>query len=306
MSDAGRPKQHHLSVARRIVQVVALLFFCIPAIMTGLGLFGQFVGVDDKVQTASMLPYFGSFSSSTVGGLVIADPFAFLQVAVASKDFSIGWLTASLPVLIVYGLIRGRAFCGWVCPVNFLLEGVDFLRCKLGLKVREHVIDHRAKMVIALAVLVLSAITGVLVFETFSPVSAIGKGLLFGSTAGLTVLVAIIVLELFWARRIWCRAFCPLGGFYEALGEVGFVSVKMDSSSCIHCDACTEACLCDSVILKGVLEEGEARVISGDCMVCGKCVDVCPADALSIGIAAPFPKHSQSQCKSEPAESDAH
>ena len=28
----------------------------------------------------------------------------------------------------MYGIVRGRAFCGWVCPVNLLLEGVDWLR----------------------------------------------------------------------------------------------------------------------------------------------------------------------------------
>lgn len=277
-----------VTIARRAVQVVALAFFCVPALLSGLGLLGTFTGVIDKVDTASALPYFGSFSSSTVFGLVVADPYALLQTVFASKDFALGWLLAALPVLVVYGLIRGRAYCGWVCPVNFLMEGVDWLRSKLGFKVLEHAVDRRSKVVIAAVVLLLCALTGTLVFEVFSPISAIGKGILFGSTAGLVVLVAIVVLELFWARRVWCRALCPLGGFYETLGEVGFVSVKMDADACVHCNTCKQVCLCDPVILDGVLEQGAACVQAGDCMLCGKCVDVCPTSALHIGVAAPW------------------
>ena len=218
------------------------------------------------------------------------DPFGALEMICASKSFELGWLTAALPVLLVYGLIRGRVFCGWVCPVNLLLECVDWLRAKLGLKVAEHALPRHTKLWVALGILALSALSGTLVFEAFSPISAINKGIIFGSLTGALVLLAIVIAELFWAHRVWCRALCPLGGFYEALGTLGFVSVKMDADACTHCSACRGACICDPEILDGVLDEGEGRVIAGDCMLCGKCVSACPSDALGFGVAAPFPK----------------
>ncbi len=98
---------------------------------------------------------------------------------------------------------------------------------------------------------------------------------------------AIVVAELFWARRVWCRALCLLGGMYEVLGCVGLASVKIDHDACVRCGACQAACLCDPEILDVALAGESMRVASGDCMLCGKCVDVYPHGALRIGIAAP-------------------
>ena len=286
---AGK-KTHTLTIARRIVQFAALALFAAPLLMVGYGIFGKTSGMEELPMTAAELPFFGSLSSSSVFGLVLLDPYAILQAAAAAKDFTFGWLVGILPIVVFYGLVRGRAFCGWVCPVNLLLEGVDWLRAKLGLKVVEHALPRHAKLWLALAVLVLSAITGTLVFELFNPISAINKGILFGSITGLVTLGAIVVVELFWARRVWCRALCPLGGFYEALGTVGLLSVKIDHDACTHCGACEQSCLADPEILLPAIEGDKDRVVAGDCMLCGACVDVCATRALSIGPASPFPK----------------
>ena len=120
-----------------------------------------------------------------------------------------------------------------------------------------------------------------------NPISAVNKAVLFGSFAGVFTLAAIVVAELFWARRVWCRALCPLGGMYETLGCVGLVSVKIDHDLCVHCGACQAACLCDPEILDAALAGEIDRVAAGDCMLCGKCVDACPHSALEIGLALP-------------------
>lgn len=287
---APKKHKHSFTIARRIVQFAALLLFVAPLLVVGYGLFGQTSGLEKIPQTAAELPFFGSISSSTILGLVLLDPFAALQSAAAAKDFTTGTIIGILPIVIFYGIVRGRAFCGWVCPVNLLLEFVDFLRDKLGIKVAERSVPRHAKLWIALAVLVLSAITSTLVFELVNPISAINKGILFGSFTGLISLVAIVIIELFLARRLWCRALCPLGGFYEALGTVGLFSVKMDLDSCTHCGHCEAVCLADPEILQPALDGSKNRVVAGDCMLCGECVDVCPTRALSIGPASPFPK----------------
>ena len=273
--------------ARHAVQAGALALFALPLVVVGWGLFGTFVGGEEPASAPEGLPFFGSLSSSSVAGFELLDPFGMLQVAAASKTFSLDWLWAALPVLIVYGLIRGRAFCGWVCPVNLLLEIVDALRAKLGVQVREMPVPRHAKLWIALAVLALSALTSVPVFEAFSPVSAINKGILFGSVTGLWVLLAIVVVELFWGHRVWCRSLCPLGGFYEAVGRVGQVNVRYDRDACIHCDACQKSCLSDPAILDPVLTERDVIVRAGDCMACGSCIDACPTRALSFCLGRP-------------------
>ncbi|WP_239442951.1 4Fe-4S binding protein [Gordonibacter sp. An230] len=272
------------------MQAGALALFAAPLVATSWGLLGIGSNPEDTLPTPAELPFFGTLSSSTVLGAEVIDPFAMLEAIAAAKTFEPEWLLAALPVLIVYGLVRGRAFCGWVCPVNLLLEGVDALRRKLGIEVREAPVPRRAKLWIALSVLALSALAGIPIFESFSPISAVNKGLLIGSVAGAWTLLAIAVAELFWGRRVWCRSLCPLGGFYEALGRVGQLNVRLDRKACVHCDACSKACLADPAILEPVLAGRDVVVRAGDCMACGACVDACPTRALSFALGrAPKP-----------------
>lgn len=280
--ETHRKGRFRITWVRRLVQVLALALFAAPPLVAGWSLFGLGRGSDDAIATPAELPFFGSLSSSSIAGVNVLDPFAMLQVAAASKTFALDWLTGMLPVLVVYGLVRGRAFCGWVCPVNLLTEGVGALRRKAGIRVAEAPVGRHAKIFAAVGVLAVSALLSIPLFEAVSPIGAIGKGLLFGSTAGLVFLLAIVVSELFWGDRVWCRSLCPLGGFYEVLGTVGQVNVKMNLDDCIHCDACKNACLADPSILDPVLEGKDTLVRVGDCMACGACIDVCPTSALSF------------------------
>lgn len=272
---------------RHGVQALIVILFAAPVLAAGWSLFGNPPGGDDAVRTPAELPFFGSLSSSSIGGISLLDPFGILQIAAASKTFSADWLLLGLPVLIAYGVIRGRAFCGWACPVNLVLEIEDALRRKLGIKVRETPLPRHAKLWMAGAVLALSAVVGIPLFEAFSPISAINKGILFGSMAGLGVLLAIVLVELFWGHRVWCRALCPLGGFYEALGRIGQVNVRIDHKTCIQCEACKEKCLADPIILDPAIKGRDDIVRAGDCLACGACVDACPTNALSFGIGRP-------------------
>lgn len=279
----------HLSVLRHVVQVVALLLFATPLLAAGWGLlggdwFGTLTATETAVPTPAEGVFFGTLSASSVADLTLMDPFAFLQTVCASKDLELSWLLAALVPLVVYGLIRGRAFCGWVCPINLLCEVVDALRCRLHIEVREAPVPRRVKVGIAAAVLVLSALTSIPAFEVVSPIGAVGKGLVFGSTAGVLTLVAIVVAELFWGHRVWCRSLCPLGGFWQVVGKVGLLNVKIDHGACVNCDACRRACLCDPAILEPALSGERAAVVAGDCMLCGKCVDCCPTRALKLGV----------------------
>lgn len=292
MAKEGKRKTHW-TLARRIVQVCVLALFCLPLVVAGWGLVGQLgagaPAPENAVATPAEGVFFGSLASSSIGPITLLDPFAALQIAFASKSVDVTWLLAALPVLLAYGLIRGRAFCGWVCPVNLLGEIVDMLRAKAGLRVAEHAIPRHAKLYVAAGVLVLSAVLSIPLFEALSPISAINRALLFGSCVGVVTLAAIVVVELTWARRVWCRALCPLGGFYEVLGRVGLVNVRIDTDACVHCDACSRACLCDPEILAPALAGDDVIVRAGDCMVCGACVDACPTRALRLGLGRPRP-----------------
>lgn len=280
----GARRPGRWTLVRHTVQVLVFALFAIPMVAVGWNLFGRYEGGDDALPVPFDLVFAGSLSSSHIGDVNLLDPFAALQVMCASHAFDPTWLVMALPVVVVYGLVRARAFCGWACPVNLLLEMVDALRAKFGLRVRERVVPRHAKLGVAAAVLVLSALVGIPVFEAVSPISALNKGLVFGSVAGAVTLVLIVAAELFWGHRVWCRALCPLGGFYEALGRVGLARVRIDHDACTKCGSCLRACLADPVILEPVVSGTETVVRAGDCMACGACVDVCPERALRLTV----------------------
>lgn len=269
-----------VTIIRRVVQLAMLVLFCLPPLLAGWGVFGLFAGGDEQMPTPADGVFFGSLSSSSVGGVTLFDPLAALEVFAASHSLELTALAGALLVLVVYGVIRGRAFCGWVCPVNLLGEGADWLRCKLGITVPERTVPRRTKMLVALVVVVLSALVGFPVFEAVSPIGAVNKGLVFGGIAGAGTLLAVLTAELFFSRRIWCRSLCPLGGVYQAVGRAGQVNVAIDHKACIHCDQCKAVCLADPVILEPAVDGDEPLVRAGDCMACGACVDACPTKAL--------------------------
>ena len=279
-----KKKSFPFTIVRHIVQVIVLAVFLVPVFFAGWSLFGGTVGGDNAMGTPADVFFYGSLSSSSIFGINLLDPFAFLQYVVASKSLALNALLAVLPVLVFYGLIRGRAFCGWTCPVNLLLEIIDWIRLKLKIKVEERVLPRHAKVYVAPGVLVLSLVLSFPVFEALSPISFINKGLIFGSLVGGITLLAVILVELFWGHRVWCRALCPLGGFYEVVGKVGLLNVAIDNETCIGCNKCKKACLCDPEILDAPVAGEDVIVRAGDCMLCGKCIEACPVEALSIKI----------------------
>ena len=126
------------TIARRIVQAIMLVLFALPLLLTGWGIAGAYIGTGGEYAldtTPADLAVWGSLSSSQILGIDLLDPFATAQVIAAGKTV-VGTMVWCLPILVGFAIVRGRAFCGWVCPVNLVLEAIDWLRKKLKLKAK--------------------------------------------------------------------------------------------------------------------------------------------------------------------------
>ena len=88
-----------VTIARRAVQLVVLALFLAPTLIAGWGLLGSYQGDGSTFATPSQLPFFGTLSSTTIGGFQLLDTFALLQVTLASRSFDITWLLYALPLL---------------------------------------------------------------------------------------------------------------------------------------------------------------------------------------------------------------
>lgn len=255
------------TLARRLVQWSIIILFLSPLLLV-------------KIESENF--FFGSLASSTLFGITLTDPFAALQVLLASKEINFVYFGGALLIFLFYLLVRGRVFCSWICPLNTLLEITDKIRKYV--KLPDAQFDRQQKKYYALAVLVLSFLIGVPIFELFSPIGFTMRNLLFTYGIGLWFILAVILFELLIAKRGWCRYLCPLGGFYQSIGKFGLFQVKFNHDACVGCITCRSVCFADPDILEPSINRETMYVTAGDCSLCGACVDHCPFDALTISL----------------------
>jgi len=99
--------------------------------------------------------------------------------------------------------------------------------------------------------------------------------------------VALLLLfEIFYSRRAWCRYVCPIGLTYGVVGVFSPVHVTYKLANCHHEADCRKVCEVPHVlecVTKGRATSAQID-IGADCTRCGMCIDVCPSGALSFEI----------------------
>jgi len=223
----------------------------------------------------------GNLAAADLFGVPLADPLAFLQALIGGKVFVLSYLGSALLVATFYFILGGRSFCGWICPVGLITELGDKLRSRLGSG--DATMPLTASRYTLGLVLLVVAVTGVPLFEVFSPIGIVSRAITFASYMPLLLLAAILLVEIAVARRVWCRSLCPLGGFYSILARFSPVRIGFIESRCTHCDDCLRICPVEEVLVPS-LKLGDQQVISGDCSRCLACVDCCPTRALKISL----------------------
>ncbi len=185
----------------------------------------------------------------------------------------------------VYGMLLGKAFCGWACPFGALHDLLSYLRGDKSFEVRRF---WFVKFIVLFVVLGAAWYAMDTVFCKFCP-----SGSLFGAiffrlrypqsltfnlpfaihmfTLALTIVLALLI------SRFWCRYLCPLGAIAGAFNKVNIVNISLDEKKCKKCFVCLEACGMGITKLKDIGS-------STDCILCGRCIEACPEKVLRFTI----------------------
>ena len=237
-----------------------------------------FVGTD-PVEDLNAIK--GTTWSGTFWGLQLSDPLAAVGQVAAGKTFYPPFLyTILIPVLLT--LVFGRFFCGWICPATLLYElntGVAAVLRQLGFKFGHRRFDLRLKYGVLALGIVFSAITGSVLVAGIYPPALIGRELYYaialgGFGAGSVFFVLTLLLDLFVARRGFCRYLCPGGALYSLLGRFRLLRIRRIVETCNDCAKCTAICEFGLDPLRDNFGQ--------ECNNCTACIAICPTQAMTF------------------------
>lgn len=131
---------------------------------------------------------------------------------------------------------------------------------------------------------VLALLSGYTVYETISPTGILSSALIYGPGLALLWVGFLLLIEILYSRRAWCRYACPIGLIYGFIGATSPLCVKYELSRCLHEDDCRKVCLVLHVL--DTVIQGRARSekvkIGACCTRCGLCIDICPSGTLTF------------------------
>ena len=249
---AQRPKGKYYNARTLLSAVYLLLFFSIP-----------FIRIDD-------VPLF-QFD-------ILERKFIFFSVVFWPQDFfifGIGMLTFIL-FIVLFTVVYGRIFCGWVCPQTIFMEMV-FRRIeywiegdathqkllnkqpnninKLSKKAFKHIVFLAIAFLIANTFLAYIIGTDELFKIINEPVSLHKKGFV-----SILIFTGVFYWVYSWFREQVCLIVCPYGRLQGVMLDKNSILIAYD-------------------YIRGephsLFKKNETRT-KGDCIDCKQCIKVCP------------------------------
>ncbi|MBP8081927.1 MAG: 4Fe-4S binding protein [Spirochaetes bacterium] len=185
-------------------------------------------------------------------------------------------------IIMISGFIRGRFWCGNLCPRGAFL---DIAARKISPNKKISSI-FRSKIIRFSALTAMFSVFGLNIFKAFSVYGSADfadkLGMAGVMMCAATTVIALI-LSVFIHSRTWC-SFCPMGSVQRHLHQLKtFISKrkKFDKhvsivlhQNCTNCKICSRVCPA-GIDVAGLVQDGKNSIEHKECIKCGKCADVC-------------------------------
>lgn len=218
-----------------------------------------------------------------------------------------------LVIVLLLGVVVGKAFCAWACPVPHVenifkskkrkaieaaeqSEAADrsIQRWRKKEKIARKPVALDSRHAVLGGTLLTTAIFGFPVFCIVCPVGLsiatfilVWRTLQFNEpTWGLLIFPLIIVLEVVVFRK-WCGRLCPIGALLSLVGTFNKrFQPTVDHTTCLrdtkdaNCKICDAAC---PEYIDPFADKGDRAMT--ECIKCRRCVDSCPVSAIKLPFA---------------------
>jgi Pyruvate/2-oxoacid:ferredoxin oxidoreductase delta subunit len=215
---------------------------------------------------------------------------------------SLGTFLLVFAFFMVFALLLGKGWCGWLCPFGGLGEAArqakGFGRVYNAVKRRfmrlttiraSDITPAKAsqlifdlKYAILFVTILLSLIFAVQWFCVFC-----WAGVLSWVSSPLNLSITILIAVIFFiglpliSRRKWCHFICPLGAALSLLDKVAPFKIVVNRESCTDCGVCST--LCPTFATQHGVDGGSIKV-TDTCDKCLVCVEKCPQSAIALKI----------------------
>lgn len=217
-------------------------------------------------------------------------PIGALQAVSGSMNFKLSFYVTGL--LSAFGVLLGRAVCGWLCPFGLLQELIHKIpspkrKLKRGFLYIKYVV-----LVVFVIILPITATNymgmGKPAFcQYICPAGTLEGGIPLLSTHAelrqiigplFSLKMAILVITIvgcIFIYRFFCRILCPLGAIYGLLNKISIYHLDVDKHKCVNCGKCKQTCKMEV--------DPVTAPDSAECIRCGECAGACPEGAICLG-----------------------
>lgn len=217
-------------------------------------------------------------------------PIGALQAVSGSMNFRFSFYVTGL--LLAFGVLLGRAICGWLCPFGLIQELIHKIpspkyKLKKGFLYIKYVV-----LIVFVIILPITATDymgmGKPAFcQYICPAGTLEGGIpllsthaelrqTIGSLFSLKMAILLITIAgCVLVYRFFCRTLCPLGAIYGLFNKISIYHLDVDMHKCVNCGKCRQICKMEVDPVK--------TPDSAECIRCGECANACPEGAICLG-----------------------
>jgi len=220
-------------------------------------------------------------------GAIAACPLGSLQTA-------LGDIRTKLPlyimgVLLLFGVLLGRAICAFLCPFGLIQDLLNKIPTpKLQKSKATRWLSHGKYAILLIFVIYLplhflwiNGVSSPAFCKYLCPMGTLQAGIpLVLANESLRAItgvlfqwrllwLGIILVASVFIFRPFCRFLCPLGAIYSLFNRYAILGIKVNAHRCTDCKACVRSCKLDV-----------KKINDRECIRCGDCRPACAHKAI--------------------------